>query len=107
MLKNNLAKIGLIICLGVFSVSASASDHHRDHEKAKQALINGDVLSLQEVLDSISKSQQGKPIKIEFDDDDGRFLYEIKLLRDNGNVAKIKVDATNGKILKIKERTRK
>lgn len=104
---NNLVKIFLVVCFGLFSMSAGASGHHKDHELARQALINGDVLSLQQVLDKVSKTQQGTPIKIDFDHAGGDYFYKIKLLRKDGGMAKLKVDATNGEILKIKERSRK
>lgn len=109
MIKYGLFKLCLLLALGAFSISASAGDHRhdKDHDMARQALLNGEILPLQDVLNIVGKTEQGTPIKIEFDHDDGLYQYKIKLLRNNGNVAKLKVDAKSGKILKIKERGKK
>lgn len=106
MFKISLSQILLIICLGITSQITLAEDHGRDHDLARQALLNGDVLPLETILDKIGQEQAGTPIKIEFDHDDGVYSYKIKLLRKDGSLAKLKVDATSGKILRVKERTK-
>ncbi|NLY34722.1 MAG: PepSY domain-containing protein [Alcaligenaceae bacterium] len=96
----------------VFSVLPSRPVHADvdDHEQARQALMDGKVMSLRTVLEKVEKEYGGQIVKIEFehDDDDGqnRWLYEIKLLQDSGDMLKLLVDAENGKILKLKGKTR-
>ena len=38
------------------------------------------------------------------EDEDGRFIYEIRLLQRDGRLAKLKVDAVNGRVLGIKRK---
>lgn len=77
---------------------------HKDHERARKALMSGEVLSLRQVLDIVGRDYPGEPVEIEFEDDDGFYVYEIKLLQPTGSVLKMKVDATTGKIIKVKGR---
>ena len=46
----------------------------------------------------------GQVLKVEFEREDGRFIYEIRLLQNDGRVAKLKVDAVDGRVLSIKRR---
>jgi len=75
-----------------------------DHDRARQALMSGEVLSLRQVLDLIGREYPGEPIEIEFEEDDGLYIYEIKLLQPAGSVLKMKVDAATGKVIKVKGR---
>jgi uncharacterized membrane protein YkoI len=43
-------------------------------------------------------------VKVEFEEDDGLFLYEIRLLQPGGNLVKLKIDARDGSVLGIKGR---
>ena len=45
----------------------------------------------------------GEVIEIEFDDDDGLPIYEIKVLTRRGIVLEMDVDARNGRILDLEE----
>ena len=43
---------------------------------------------------------------MEFEQDDGRFIYEIRLLQSDGRMAKLKVDAVDGRVLDIRRKER-
>ncbi len=75
-----------------------------DHERARRALERGEVLPLRAVLEQVERTQQGQVLKIEFERDDGRYLYKIRLLQPDGRVAKLKVDAVDGRVLSIKRK---
>lgn len=77
---------------------------HQDHDRARQALMSGDVLSLRQVLDLVAREYPGEPVEIEFEHDDNLYVYEIKLLQPGGSILKMKVDATTGKVIKVKGR---
>ncbi|MFA7669692.1 MAG: PepSY domain-containing protein [Burkholderiaceae bacterium] len=76
----------------------------KDHDRARKALMSGEVLSLRQVLDIVGRDYPGEPVEIEFEDDDGSYVYEIKLLQPAGSVLKMKVDATTGTVIKVKGR---
>ena len=43
-------------------------------------------------------------VKVEFEEDDGVFLYEIRLLQPGGSLVKLKIDARDGTVLGMKGR---
>ena len=64
-----------------------------------EALLGTAVLAREETT-----LKPGQVLKVEFERDDGRFIYEIRLLQADGRMAKLKVDAVDGRVLKIKRR---
>lgn len=78
--------------------------HGHDHHMARQALEQGRVLPLRSVLEKIEREYQGQVLKIEFEQERGQFFYEIRLLQSDGRMAKLKVDAVDGRVLFIKRR---
>ena len=99
----------VLFCLALCLLGASpllrAHDHGDDsHELARQALEQGQVLPLRTVLEKIERDYQGQALKVEFEQDDGRFLYKIRLLQSDGRMVKLKVDAVDGKVLETKRK---
>ena len=93
------------LCLLGASPLLRADDHdHGSHELARQALEQGRVLPLRTVLEKIERDYQGQALKVEFEQDDGRFLYKIRLLQSDGRMVKLKVDAVDGRVLEIKRK---
>ena len=75
-----------------------------DHDKARHALVQGKVQPLRTVLEKVERDYQGQAVKVEFEQEDGRYIYEIRLLQNDGRMAKLKVDAVDGKVLDIRRR---
>lgn len=83
---------------------AGHADDHKDQDRARQALLQGKVMSLRDVLDIVQRDFPGEPVEIEFEEDDGMFMYEIKLIQAPGTIVELDVDARNGDILRVKSR---
>ena len=98
---HRLAVLGVLACA---LVQPGLADEHGDHDLARRALEQGRVLPLRTVLDKIERDYQGQVLKIEFEEDAGRFIYEIRLLQRDGRMAKLKVDAVDGGVLKVKRK---
>lgn len=94
----------LVLTVGVTMGGPLYADDHGDHELARQALERGQVLPLRTVLEKVEREYQGQVLKVEFEHDDGRFIYEIRLLQNDGRMAKLYVDAMDGQVLKIKRK---
>jgi uncharacterized membrane protein YkoI len=94
--------LGLAAC--ALSAGGAAHADERDHDLARQALEQGKVLSLRSVLDKVEREYPGQVLKVEFERDDDRFVYEIRLLQPDGRIAKLKVDAVDGRVLAIKRK---
>lgn len=102
-LLRRLILSGLALCLLGASPVLRADDQGA-HELARQALEQGRVLPLRTVLDKIERSYQGQALKVEFEQNDGHFLYKIRLLQSDGRMVKLKVDAMDGRVLEIKRK---
>jgi len=105
-LGRRLARQALLVgaLCGALVPAVRADDDARDHDQARQALEQGRVLPLRQVLDKVEREYQGQALKIEFERDDGRYVYDIRLLQKDGRMAKLKVDAVDGRVLKIKRK---
>lgn len=94
------------LALVLWAGGAGAHNHDRDMAERLQAL--GEVLPLQDVLEQVARDYPGQVLKVDFeredDDDDclkcrGRWIYELKLMQDQGRLTKLKVDARTGEAL--------
>ncbi len=99
-----LAALMLSLWSFVGAPSGLAQASESDHEMARKALREGKVLPLRTVLEQAERDYQGQVLEVELDRDDGMFIYEIKLLRTDGQLMKLKVNAANGQVLSIKQK---
>lgn len=80
-----------------------AADDAREHYEAREALRNGKILPLDQIMAAVRKEIAGDIIEIEFDNDDGRFIYELEIIEPSGRVIDVKVDAKTAAILEREE----
>ncbi len=95
---------GLMLMLAFAGPRAGWAGGMHDHDRARQALEAGEVLPLKTVLDRVEREYPGQIMEVELDREDGRWVYEVKILRTGGALLKLKVDARNGALLGRKER---
>ena len=74
-----------------------------EQETIRSLTQQGDILPLERILDSARKHHEGKVLETELERDDGRFIYEIEILRDDGRVREMKFDASTGELLEDEE----
>ena len=75
-----------------------------DHDRARQALAAGKILPLRTILTQLERDYPGQIVEVELEHDDDMWIYEIKLLRTEGSLVKLKLDASDGTLLGIKGR---
>ena len=88
----------LFVLLFAATLSTFAADFE-DHDRARQALESGEILPLNALLEKANLDTPGRVLEVELDREDGRWIYEIKLLRQGGSVVKLWVDARNGEVI--------
>lgn len=84
--------------------TARASD---DHDQAQRAVQAGEVMPLRRVLERLDREHPGQVLDVELEREDGRWVYEIKLLQPNGQRVKLTLDARSAELLERRERTPK
>jgi uncharacterized membrane protein YkoI len=94
----------LSACIGIAPVQA---DSRQDHEIARQALEAGEILSLRQVLTSIEREHRGEVLEVELEHEEQRWIYEVKMLRRDGGINKLIIDARDGRVLEVKGKHRR
>ena len=96
------------LCAAVLSVASVVADdddreHQREHDEIRAALQRGEVLPLTRILAIAQQQVPGDVIEVELESKRGALIYEIKVLAESGRVREIKIDARNGKVIKIED----
>lgn len=98
-----LAGLAMLALLGMGTGAGFAGDD-RDHDRARRAVEAGEVLPLRTILERIEREHPGQVMEVELDREKGEWLYEVKVLRRNGALVKLKINARDGTVLGIKEK---
>ena len=93
-----LGAAGLVL---VCAAGVAADD---DHARAKAAREAGQIVSLQSILDRVQAEFTGSAVEIELEDDDGPWVYKVKLLTQTGAIVKLDYDARDGRLLRVRGR---
>ncbi len=95
--------IALVLAAAMAAPGVRASS---DHDRARDAVQAGQVLPLKTVLERLEREQPGQVLEVELERDDGRWIYEVKLLQSGGRLVKLELDARSGEVLKRRDRGR-
>ncbi|WP_323000821.1 PepSY domain-containing protein [Denitromonas sp.] len=77
-----------------------------DHDRARRARDAGQVLPLPVILDRVALNYPGQVLEVELEDEDDRWIYEIKLVQPGGRLLKLEVDAADARVLKARGKHR-
>ena len=83
--------------------AASRADDDDDHERARRLLRSGEIRPLSEILSSVERSVGGRVLDVDFERDDGRYVYELKMVMPSGRVREVTVDAATARVIKIED----
>lgn len=76
-------------------------DYEGDHERARQAFEQGEIRPLGELLQIVTSTIPGEIVDVEFEKEDGVWVYEFYLIDRDGTLLEVFVDAKTGDIMKI------
>lgn len=88
----------VIGCAG--AVDALADD--ADHERARNLMRSGEILSLERILQKHPRARDGRILEVELEEKRGQLVYEIDVMDHQGRVLEFKFDARNGQLLREK-----
>ncbi|MCK0505589.1 PepSY domain-containing protein [Aromatoleum anaerobium] len=100
------ASLIAVIVSSVLALGPSAllADDEHDHDRARRAVERGEVMPLQRILDNVERNHPGQVIEVELEQEKGRWIYEIKVLKAGGALVKLEIDARDGVVLRDRER---
>ena len=74
-----------------------------DAGAARAAVLNGEILSLQAILEIVRREFSGDIVEIQLELEDGAPAYEFDILSPDGRLFEIEIDAATGKVLELEE----
>src|SRR3954454_22866073 len=95
----------LALLLAVLPLAHAGADEDDDQERARSAReagralprAAGPPLPLASILDRVRQSAPGVVLGVELEEERGRVLYEVKVLRPDGRVRLLAYDAATGR----------
>ena len=64
-----------------------------DHDRARQAVEAGDIVSLRDILEIVERDYPGDLMEVELEREDGRWIYEVEILAPDGRLLELEYDA--------------
>jgi hypothetical protein len=89
----------LLLAAAAILVGTAALADRDDHERARAALAREEILPLAEIMPAIEARFYGRAIEVEFERDDGRWVYEFELITPAGRIVEVEVDAASGRVI--------
>lgn len=103
--RQALARVALAIALSTGLAPSSAWPRDSDdHDRARAAVQAGEVLPLGQVIERLQRTHPGQVLELELDRENGRWIYEVKLLQADGQLLKLELDARTGEVLEVKRK---
>lgn len=108
---NRRKLVGLLAALALLPGPSAWADRGRgrgrgghdedDYEDAYKARRSGDILPFSAILTEVRAAFPGEVVGVEFEREDGKAIYEVKVLQDNGRYLEVYVDARTGIVTKV------
>ncbi|EXI93015.1 MAG: hypothetical protein AW12_00091 [Candidatus Accumulibacter sp. BA-94] len=96
----------LMLAAGLLAVGPVAAG--RDHEEARQLRGAGQILSLETIIANHRRQHPGgQLLEAELEFEQGRHVYELKMLGDDGVVREFEYDARTGELWRLEPKPRK
>jgi uncharacterized membrane protein YkoI len=73
-----------------------------DQERARAAVRSGEAMPLPALLERVQRTHPGQVLRVELERDDGRWIYELRVLQADGRLLKLEVDARSGEPIEAK-----
>lgn len=88
--------IFMVLCHTSLSFAGS------DQDAARAALARGEILPLQNMIATLDKVLPNNSIiKVDFDYDDGLYIYELKVIDAKGIIREVEINAKTAEIIDI------
>jgi uncharacterized membrane protein YkoI len=88
-------------CLLAMSAEADDGQHENTHDRLRDGVASGEIKSLAELRSIVLSRVTGDIVSTRIEQEDGLDLYEFRVLRDDGRLVEVEVDAHSGRIREI------
>lgn len=94
-----VAHLSRLVLIGSMAFNTGALGDHLDHDSVKRLCDEGHILSMSEVMRRAALIQPGQLLEAELDREDGRYVYEIRILDPAGRIHELELDAAGGALI--------
>jgi len=95
-MQSTLALLTLALVAGLVTASGPTRADD-DHERAREAVVRGEVLPLDAVLALVPLRAGERLLDAELEREGGRWVYELELISADGRVREVELDARDGR----------
>ena len=96
----------LILAAGLLATEPSRSG--RDHDEIRQLRHSGQIQSLETIIAKHRRERPGgQLLEAELEFEQGRYVYELKILGEDGVVREFEYDARSGELWHLEPKSRK
>ena len=100
MTKSSLWVFCLLeICVLFPGMRFAAADE--DHELARRLRESGQILALEDIMTKARAIKAGELLETDLEKKQGRYVYEIEILDQAGQVWELELDAATGKLMQM------
>lgn len=114
MTTRTITRRALLILFGLTMTGASLAqstvddendgrEEELDQETARRAVREGKARPFSEILMKVKDKLGGQIIEVEFDQEEGRLMYDFTVLQPSGKILEFEVDALTAEILTVEE----
>jgi len=95
---------GALAALAILLVAATAAPNAEeteapDYEQAREAVDSGQAIPLAKILEMVAPKLDGEIVGIELEREGPALIYELKIIKPDGRLTGVNVEAATGKIL--------
>lgn len=94
----------LLATVGLVASPAGHADDKLNQNEVRQLREAGKILPMEDILSRSRAAQPGQIVEVELDRENGRYVYEVKLIDDRNTVHKLELDAASGEVLRRKQK---
>jgi len=93
----------LVLQLSVLFISisplTSLADDDREQDRALKLRQQGLILPLEKILQAAQKAHPGRVVEVELQREHKKYIYEVELVDNNGQVWELKLDAASARLI--------
>ena len=95
--------ISIVIASLLWSIASlsRADDDDVDMDEVMKSVRSGAAMPLAEIRARISNRLDGDIVRVAVKREDGHLVYEVRVLKADGKLVEVEVDAASGRILEI------
>lgn len=100
LLKSSIGG-GVMIVMAVMLLASPiwADDKFEDFEHVRQLVSEGKIVPLDSILNRAEIKPGWRLLEVEFEREDGQWIYELEVLKEDGEVIELLYDAETGTYL--------